>query len=174
MPTMPTKNSPPEALHDLRGFAGLPCLIFPASRTLTSAEASVLLEGLQTFLGDWASHGAPVTGAGAVIENRFVAVAHRPADISGCGRDSLMFFLKDAGARMGLEWQGGSRVFYRDAGGTVADTDRPGFRKLAAVGVVSPDTVVFDTTVRETDVLLAGGFALPARDSWHARLLPGS
>jgi hypothetical protein len=164
----------PQQFATLQDYVGQPCLLFPASRARTDEEATGLLEALRGFLGSWASHGSPVDGAGAVMENRFVVVAHRPHEIAGCSRDALLFFLKDAGERLGLEWVGGSRVFYRDPSGSVVDTDRPGFRALAAAGVVTPATVVFDTTVRETGALLdetGKGFAVAARDSWHARLM---
>ncbi len=155
----------------LRPYAGQPCLVFPATRTLGEEEASGLLAELNRFLSGWASHGAPVDGAAALIDGRFVVVAHRPHEIAGCSRDALLFFLKEAGAKRGVEWTGGARVFYRDASGAVADVDRPTFRSLAAAGEVTPDTVVYDTATRETDAVLNGRFALPARDSWHARLM---
>ncbi len=168
---MQTSTDRPAPATVFAGYADFPCLIYPASRTLTPEEARELTASLQEFLAGWASHGSPVDGAGLVLENRFLVVAHRPHDIAGCSRDSLLFFLKDAGARLGVEWVGGSRVFYRDASGQVVDTDRPAFRALAAAGVVTPDTVVYDTTVRETAALLDGRFTPAARDSWHARLM---
>ncbi len=155
----------------LRGYAGQPCLVFPATRSMSGEETSGLLSELNRFLSGWASHGAPVDGAAAVIDGRFVVVAHRPHEIAGCSRDALLFFLKEAAAKRGVEWTGGARVFYRDRSGTVLDVDRPAFRALAAAGTITPDTVVYDTTVRETDAVLGGRFALPARESWHARLM---
>lgn len=167
-----TNTTLSSAFAPLASYAGYPCLIYPASRPLTDAEAAELSASLSGFLAKWASHGAPVDGAGVVIDNRFLVVAHRPHDIAGCSRDSLLFFLQEAGAKLGLEWVGGSRVFYREDGsGQVVDTDRPGFRERAAAGVVTPETVVYDTTVRETSALLDGRFTPAARDSWHARLM---
>ena len=157
---------------DLEDFAGTPCLIYPASRPLESTEAAALLAELKTFLADWASHGSPVTGAAALLEDRFVIVSHKPMEIAGCSRDSLLFFMNQAAAQRGFQWGGGARVFYKDANGAVVDVDRPTFRKLAAEGSVGPDTVVYDTTVRETDGVLNGKFAMPAKDSWHANLMP--
>ena len=156
----------------LRDYAGTPCLIYAASRPLEATEAAELLAELNTFLADWASHGSPVTGAATLLDNRFVIVAHKPYEIAGCSRDSLLFFMNQAGEKRGIQWLGGARVFYKTDEGKVLDVDRPEFRRLAAEGVVTPDTVVFDTTVRETSGILDGKFALPARDSWHARLMP--
>lgn len=165
-------SAPSSPLASLEAFADAPCLIYPASRSLEASEAAALLAELDAFLADWASHGSPVTGAAALLENRFVIVAHKPMDIAGCSRDSLLFFMNQAGAKRGLQWVGGARVFYKEADGAVADVDRPTFRKLAAEGSVGPDTIVFDTTVRETAGILNGTFALAARGSWHAKLMP--
>src|SRR5690606_38036793 len=111
-------NTTPAQQTDLHAvfadYADFPCMIYPASRPLTAAETVDLTESLRTFLAGWASHGSPVDGAGTILDHRFLVVAHRPHDIAGCSRDSLLFFLKDAGTRLGVEWVGGSRVFYRE------------------------------------------------------------
>ena len=105
------------------------------------------------------------------MENRFLVVAHRETGISGCSRDSLLFFAQEIGKEIGVEWVGGARIFYRDENGNVADTDRAGFKQLARDGVVTPDTEVFDTTVQNVDAILQGRFALPAARCWHSRLM---
>jgi len=166
-------------LASLLPYANYPCLIYPASRILTDAESIELTNALDGFLSNWASHGSPVDGTGIVLENRFVIVAHRPQEIAGCSRDALLFFLNGEAKRLGVEWLGGARVVYRvssgesagTATGQTADVDRPGFRALAAAGVVTPETVVYDTTVRETAAILDGRFTPAAKDSWHARLM---
>ena len=162
----------PFETSSLQDFAGTPCLVYPASRPLEATEAAALLAELNSFLADWASHGSPVTGASALLEDRFVIVSHKPMEIAGCSRDSLLFFMNDAAAKRGFQWGGGARVFYKDGSGAVIDVDRPTFRKLAAEGSVGPDTVVYDTTVRETSGVLGGKFGLAAKDSWHAKLMP--
>jgi len=159
------------ALDSLRDYASQPCLIYSASRSLTDAESAELTTSLRAFLAGWASHGSPVDGAGEVIDNRFVVVAHKPHEIAGCSRDALLFFLKDTGTRLGVDWVGGGRIFYRNEAGVVADVDRPGFRALAAAGTIRPDTLVYDTTVNTTAALLDGRFTPVAKDSWHARLM---
>ncbi len=156
--------------EELKAFAGFPCLIFPASRPL-GKDAAEIMERLGAFLGGWDSHGAPVQGGAALLEDRFAVIAHRPMEIAGCSRDALLFFMRDMGREKGLEWVGASRIFYRDANGEVVDVDRPEFKRLAQEGVVTPDTTVFDTTLREVDPVLEGRLALAASQSWHARLM---
>jgi hypothetical protein len=53
----------------------------------------------------------------------------------------------------------------------VQSVTRPVFRALAADGAVSSDTPVFDTAITTASAWRTA-FEKPARDSWHARLLP--
>ena len=157
------------ALESLKNFAGFPCLIFLASRAL-GKDAVEIGEKLATFLTRWESHGSPVQGGFAILEDRFIVVAHRPLEISGCSRDDLLFFIRDLGKELGVEWLGAARIFYREGDGVV-DVDRLEFKTRAQAGKITPETIVFDTTVREVNAVLEGRFALPASQSWHARLM---
>jgi len=157
-------------ISTLQNFSGFPCLIFPASQAL--GKDSVEIENkLQAFLPGWNSHGSPVQGGFVVLEDRFVVVAHRPMEISGCSRDDLLFTMQDLGRTLGLEWQGAARIFYRDADANVVDVDRLEFKRRVQEGLITPDTIVFDTTLREVTPILEGRFALPASQSWHSRLM---
>jgi hypothetical protein len=156
--------------HELQNFSGFPCLVFPASKSLGDS-ATGLLGKLRTFLGTWDSHGVSVQGMACVLEDRFLVVAHRPQEISGCSRDALLFFVKTLGEEIGVEWLGGSRLFYRDEEGRVLDVDRLTFKQLGREGHIHPDTTVFDTTVQMVNAILENRFALAARLSWHHRLL---
>ena len=44
---------------------------------------------------------------------------------------------------------------------------RSEFRQAARDGTVTPDTLVFDTTLTSLADLRAGRFERPARESWH-------
>lgn len=154
--------------NSLTSFSGQPCQVFAASRPFGNGAKDVSGKLLE-FFKTWESHGVRVQGGFTILEDRFLIVSQLPGEISGCSRDALLFFLKDLGSGLGLEWLGGARVFYRDADGTVRDTDRPGFKRLASEGSITADTVVFDTTVREVNAILENRFALPAHASWHRR-----
>ncbi len=156
--------------QELQSFAGFPCLIFPASRAL-GKDAVEIQKKLESFLPGWNSHGSPVQGGFTLLEDRFVVVSHLPMEISCCSRDDLLFTMQDLGKTLGLEWMGAARIFYRDDKGPVVDVDRLEFKRRAREGLIRPDTVVFDTTVRETNTILEGRFSLPAAKSWHARLM---
>lgn len=157
-------------IEQLKSFSGYPCLIFPASRAL-GKDAAEIENKLNAFLSGWVSHGTPVEGGAAILEDRFVAVAHRPMEISGCSRDDLLFFMRDLGKELGIEWLGAVRIFYRDQTGQIVDVDRLEFKKQVQAGAVTPGSIVFDTTLREVNPILEGRFVLPASQSWHFRLM---
>ena len=157
-------------ISELQAFAGFPCLIFPASGAL-GKDVEAIQNKLNGFLPGWNSHGSPVQGGFVILEDRFVIVAHRPMEISGCSRDDLLFSMQDLGKALGLEWQGAARIFYRDSNGRIENVDRLEFKRRVQEGLITPDTIVFDTTLREVNPILEGRFALRASQSWHARLM---
>jgi hypothetical protein len=127
---------------------------------------------VDTFLGQWRAHGAPLTVGRAFSEGRFltIAVDQRTAGASGCSIDGLYRTLRDAEPAVGASLVGGGRVFYRDASGAVQSVTQDEFASLAAAGMVSPSTRVFDTMV-QTLGDWRSGFEREAGTSWHARLL---
>jgi len=161
--TLKTKNS-----DEMKLFSGYPCLIFPYAHAIIEEER--LISALKDFSKNWESHGVPVQGYFSILENRFLVAAHQPKEISGCGRDDLVSFVRNVSISLGLEWLEGARVFYRDVEGIEA-VDRLEFKKRVTEGRVTLDTEVFDTTLRETDDVLAGRFALPARHCWHGKII---
>lgn len=156
-------------------FPGLPAdarlWSFTADRTLTDAEQRHLRDTLESFVAHWTSHGRPVPGAVSVVENRFVLVAaHLAGGVSGCGIDSLVHAIEQAGVEVGVEWVDGLKIVLRTPDGAVAVVPRPTFRKLVRDGVVTAATSVFDTTLDTVGALRERGLERPAGTTWHARI----
>lgn len=145
--------------------------IFTADRTLTAEDRDRLLDGLNRFVAQWASHGRPVLGDVTIVENRFVVVgAQLDGGVSGCGIDSLTHAVEEAGAERGIRWVDGLNVVFRDAEGTIQVLPRPAFRQLARDGAVTTTTPVFDTTVQTVGDLREHGLERPAGSTWHGRV----
>lgn len=149
--------------------------VFASSRPLSGDAESTLLRDVDEFLAGWRAHGSPLAAARDWRDHQFLAITVDPrsADASGCSLDSLFRAFKRLEEDMGVTMLGGGRVFYRDASGAVATTDRAGFDTLAAGGAVTGDTPVFDTSVTSAGDWRTR-FELPAARSWHASLLPAS
>jgi len=148
--------------------------VFPSSRALEAGERDALLAEVDDFLEGWAAHGTPLHSARELRDGRFLLVgvdvdASRP---SGCSIDALVNRLRALGERLGVRLVEHGPVWYRGASGIEA-VDRPTFKKLAAEGVVDPDTPVVDTTLTRVEEVRAASLERPARESWHGRAFFG-
>ena len=147
--------------------------VFAAADPVTGPAADRLLAEVDQFLDRWAAHGEPLRAARAWRDDRFLAVAvdQSTAGASGCSIDGLFRSLQRLEPEIGTTLLGGGRVFWRDADGGVRGGDRPRFAAAAREGGVSADTPVFDTSVT-TAADWRARFERPAREAWHAALLP--
>jgi hypothetical protein len=144
--------------------------VFAAERALTAGEAEALLETVDGFLGVWAAHGRPLTSARELRESRFlfIAVDEAAAGASGCSIDALVREIRGLEGRLGLTLVDHGPVVFRDAG-TIRRVPREEFAALAEAGRVTPETVVFDTTISRLAALREGHWELPAVSAWHGR-----
>ena len=145
--------------------------IFGADRSLDARERAELLGLVDRFLDGWRAHGAPLTAARDLREDRFLMVAVDEASVppSGCSIDALVRRLGDLETRLGVGLVGHGSVFWRDPAGAVRRAGRAEFRELAREGAVGPETPVFDNTLTRLAELRAGRWQRPARDAWHGR-----
>ncbi len=146
--------------------------VFGATPALDEAASARLLKDVDKHLAAWKAHGSPLTVGRALLEGRFliVAVDQSTAGASGCSIDGLFRMLQLAEAGYGVSLVAGGRVFWRDRQGTVQGGSRDDFREAAAMGTLTRDSSVFDTTV-STLGSLRQEFERPAARSWHAQLL---
>jgi hypothetical protein len=144
--------------------------VFPASRTLTAEELAALGQEVDDFLASWRAHGAPLRAGREVVEDRFLLVgvdvdAESP---SGCSIDALLNRLRALGTARGVTLIDHAAVLWRD-GDQIRSATRTEFRALAAIGTVTPDTAVFDTSLTRVDQARGGALERPASETWHAR-----
>ncbi|MEX2182489.1 MAG: hypothetical protein WD771_10635 [Gemmatimonadaceae bacterium] len=147
--------------------------VFGARAPLDDVDAPRLLGVVDGFLKSWKAHDNPLTCARDFREEYFllVAVDERASDASGCSIDGLFRLLKQAEEGVGTSLVGGGTVYFRDKLGLVHAVSRADFQQLAATGEVNAETPVFDTTLTSVGELRSR-FERPARESWHADLLP--
>jgi hypothetical protein len=145
---------------------------FGSDRALEAEQDKLLLREVDEYLEGWKAHGAPLTVGREWRDGRFLAVAVDQSDTgaTGCSIDGLFRVLQGLESTTGANLVGGGRVFYRDGSAGVQSVSRSEVAALASSGAITPDTVVFDTTLTDLGTWRAC-FERPARQSWVADLL---
>lgn len=149
------------------------CWIYTSDAPLAPETQAALVERVDAFLEDWASHNRPVQGRATVLYDRFLVLAATlpdGGDISGCGIDASTHALDEAAAALGVTWAPSLHVVYRTPDGTVDTVSRSTFRARIDDGTVTVDTAVFDPSVTTLGAVRDGAFEQPAGTSWHARV----
>ena len=146
--------------------------VFGSDRPITGDAATALLKGVDEYLVDWKAHGAPLTVSREWAFDRFlvVAVDQSTAGATGCSIDGLFRTLQQLEKSVGANLVAGGRVFYRDNTGTVQSVSRNEIESLASSGVITKDTVVFDTTISDLGTWRAC-FERRAKETWVKELL---
>lgn len=146
--------------------------VFASDRALSGAEKTTLMEAVDEFLDQWKAHGAPLTSARELRDDRFLVIGVDPTaeQASGCSIDGLFRGLRSLEQTLGTGLVAGGRVFYRDDAG-IHVAKRSDVRSLFDRGALSPETPVFDTTLTDA-ASYRERFQRPARESWLASLIP--
>ncbi len=142
--------------------------VFTTAAPLAAEQSAAAGRVLGAFVGDWRSHGAPVTGGYDLIENRFVVIAadETANDVSGCSIDGMFRTVAEALARAGVPLADTADIAFRDDTG-VRVIDRPAFARLVREGIVTDETPVFDHTVKTLGDIRAGKWERPLSAAWH-------
>jgi hypothetical protein len=140
--------------------------IFGISPALDAAESGAVLQQVDTFLDNWASHGTPIRAARDLREGSFLIIAaDEQYEKSGCSIDRMFGTLKSLERELNVQILDSNRVFLRDSG-AVKVVPRNAFRESATL-----ETPVFDTTAERLGDVRTGMWERPARESWHRQLL---
>lgn len=149
--------------------------VFGSDKPLSDEGTKALLEGVDHHLANWKAHGEPLTVSREWRDGRFlvVAVDQTTTGATGCSIDGLFRVLQQLERKVGASLVRGGRVFYRDDHGAVQSVSRAEVPALAGRGVLTKDTVVFDTSLTDLGTWRAC-FERRAKDSWVNELLPSS
>ena len=145
--------------------------VYVSDRPLSRDVQENLLGTLEHFLAGWQSHGAPVTAAAEILDDRFLLVAGYLEDdhVSGCGIDASTRALHEAASAHSVTWAPSLDVLFRNPEGSVQNLSRVEFRQLAQSGTIPASTPVFDPSITTVGALRSGKFEMPAEASWQSR-----
>ncbi len=144
--------------------------IFAADRDLTAVEQDRLLAEVDAFISQWTAHGLPLQAARDMRYRRFlfIGVDERAAGVSGCSVDALVRQMKGLEQELGVELVNHGPILFR-LNETIDRVTRERFAELAVMGTVTPETTVFDNTLRRVGELRSGRWETRAGNAWHGR-----
>ena len=145
--------------------------VYQNSRFFSDAEVKAIELAGNNFISNWDAHGASLKASFDVLNSCFIVVAvdEQQAMASGCSIDKSVKFVKDLEAQMNLNLFDRMQVAYR-AGAEIKLCKLSDFEKLAAQGLVTESTIVFNNMV-STKSSFDSEWEVPLTKSWQSRVL---
>jgi hypothetical protein len=144
--------------------------IFHTERPLSESESALMRQEIQKFLQHWQTHRQNLRASFEWKYQQFLVLAidESCVALSGCSQDSLTHEIQRIGTLLGLRFLNSPPICYRE-GQNIHCIERDLFRKRVKDGLISEETIVFDTTLEHLGAFRAGKWELPFKESWHSR-----
>lgn len=143
--------------------------IYQSNRKFSDEEISDIETSLQSFLENWAAHGAALEASFLTRYNRFIIIAINQ-DIqaaTGCSIDASVQFIQNLEAKYEVDLLDKMNVTFK-LGEHIAHKPLIEFKKMAKEKAVSSNTVVFNNLVNTVGEW-QDYWEVPAGESWHSR-----
>lgn len=144
--------------------------VYQSTRPFTMAEAITIRKHINSFVDQWTSHKAGVTGWGDLLHNRFVILMADESEVkpSGCSIDSSVRFVKGLEQEMKTQFFDRWNIAYIK-NNEVLSCNKEELCKLVESGEINDDTVVFNNLVQNKAELL-NNWQIPYSQSWLKRV----
>lgn len=145
--------------------------VYASNRILNQEEEAQITRSAASFLSSWTAHDIPVDATVDLLHHCFVVIAANvdTSDISGCGIDKSVAFIKALGQEMNLDFFDRMQI-------EVMIDQHPviGHKKDIAQwvleGKVNADTLTFNKTIIHKKDFV-NGFQIPVSSSWFSGVL---
>ena len=143
--------------------------IYPSNRPFTESELAAIDEKLQSFIGQWSAHGAPLEASYKIMYDRFIilAVNGEANNATGCSIDASVQFIQSLEKEFDVVLLDKMNVTYR-TGNYLAHKSLIDFKKMAKEKAVNAETIVFNNLVNTVGEWHEY-WEVPAKESWHVR-----
>ncbi len=148
--------------------------VYQANRPLADSEVNAINAALQPALGQWSAHGQPLLASALVIENRFIVVGVDEGYTlpSGCSIDSSVRTLQEISQQLSASSEPVNfldrSAAVQSANGSVTVYPLPTIKAAVADGLLTTETIVFNTLVK-TKAEFLSDWHVRAADSWLKR-----
>ena len=145
--------------------------IYQCNRSFSEPELEELHTLLNSFLTQWAAHGADLKAGYEIRYNRFIIIGLDQSmnGASGCSIDASVHFIQGLEQKFQVDLLDKMNVSYKQ-GEFVAYKPLKDFKKMAKDRAVSKNTIVFNNLVATKQEYLEH-WEVPASESWHARFM---
>ncbi len=144
--------------------------IFQLATAPTAETKSAILQELDAFVAVWKAHGSPVPGRAELRHERFVVVMAEPGHASGCSIDSMTKGVMDILTKYEIAVLGPENVCFQTQNGSIEHVDFKEVRAAIQSGRLTADTIVFDSTMGQSNDLAR--WEVPLHATWMGRFVP--
>ncbi len=142
--------------------------VYQADRLLKESESSILQQHAKEFVAQWAAHKVALSADATVVHQLFLVLAadESATHASGCSIDSSVHFVKEIGAKLGIDFFNRLKVAY-------VDNDKVQLKDYISLvqevnnQAINPEILVFDNTIQT----LQATWLKPISQTWLARML---
>jgi hypothetical protein len=140
--------------------------IYAANRILTQGEQDEILSKARAFTSGWTAHEQPLNAAVDILHDCFVVfmVDENFNEVSGCGIDKSVAFMKSLGQETGIDFFNRMQVELLTPKGLIL-TSKAGAKKLLEEEVIQDTTITFNKTLTHRSEL-DSRFMIPFSQSW--------
>lgn len=141
--------------------------VYQAESDLTNSEVALIKKACEKFIPAWKAHGTNLQADYRILFDRFLClfVDESGQDATGCSIDSSVHFVQQLEKTLGKSLMQRTQVIFLDEEGEVLEVEMNEMSEI-----IQPETLVFNnliTTLGE----MKKGWLVPAKNSWHARML---
>ncbi len=144
--------------------------IYTSLAPLNPSQKTDIQSKTQQFLDAWTSHDQKMHAAFEIRNDHFLilAVDEQMAQASGCGIDKSVHHFQSLGSEMNIPFFNRTEVFYITED-QVKSAPVHQFWAMRKAGIITGETVVFDTTIKTLGELNSK-WLIPFEQSWHQEM----
>jgi hypothetical protein len=141
--------------------------IYQADSFLNTEEVELIRKACEQFVPAWQAHGKNLQADYRILFDRFIClfVDESAQNATGCSIDSSVHFIQKLEKELGKSLMQRTQVIYFDDENKLKEVDMN-----AMNGVIESETIVANNLVKTLGEMKSG-WLIPAKDSWHARML---
>lgn len=150
--------------------------IYQADRALSEQEKAFINSHTDSFLQDWAAHGAGLNASYTILYDQFLVIAVDEAMVkaSGCSIDKQVRFIQELEKELLVSFMDRTKVAFlpndEAPAGSVVTTTLNDIKNKVAEGKIHAKTLTFNNLV-QTKGELEEGWIVATEDSWLKRYL---